>query len=738
MTAKNIFLSVAVPTPIRCLFDYLPEKNVKHGILQPGLRVSVSFGQRKNITGIIVLIKNKTNHPKHKLKRINHIIDDCPVIHKKHLDLLLWASNYYHYPIGEVIHNALPALLRKNKSIPDYLENFWSLSALENNNLLSIKSKKISSVQTKILNYIGKNRIPISEFDLINIFPRVKQSLHALEKNGLIKKENKKNIELSPKIIKRVVKLNEHQKNAVNTIADSMKKHSIFLLDGLTGSGKTEVYMSVMESVIKHKKQCLVLLPEIGLTPQIIQRFKNRFEVDMAIQHSGLSDIERFKYWQDAKTGKAKIILGTRSAVWVPLKKPGIYIVDEEHDLSYKQRSGFQYSARDLLIVRAKRDGVPIVLGSATPSLETINNAEKNRYTHLILPTRAGAAKKPEYQLLDIQNKKMHGPLSQTLLDEIDKNLKLNNQILLFLNRRGYATTLYCHKCSWKAQCDRCEIPLTYHKSNNRLHCHNCGSSKENIKDCPLCKSNLLRLGHGTKRIEEVLSKKFPKSNIARIDRDTTQKKDSMDNYLKKMHSGEIDILVGTQMIAKGHHFPNVTLAAIVDADRGLFSTDFRAPERLAQLFIQVSGRTGRGKKKGVVIVQTYNPKHPLFHNLIKHGYNYLAKSLLKERKLSSLPPYSYIALLRVEAHNIKHVKYFIENASMRLKRQSEGVLLLFGPVPALTEKHSGRFRYQLVIQAKSRKVLHEHINNWLQEIEKMKSSKKVRWSLDIDPLDMN
>ncbi|HBH10942.1 MAG TPA: hypothetical protein DDX15_05490, partial [Gammaproteobacteria bacterium] len=260
MTAKNIFLSVAVPTPIRCLFDYLPEKNVKHGILQPGLRVSVSFGQRKNITGIIVLIKNKTNHPKHKLKRINHIIDDCPVIHKKHLDLLLWASNYYHYPIGEVIHNALPALLRKNKSIPDYLENFWSLSTLENNNLLSIKSKKISPVQTKILNYIGKNRIPISEFDLINIFPRVKQSLHALEKNGLIKKENKKNIELSPKIIKRVVKLNEHQKNAVNTIADSMKKHSIFLLDGLTGSGKTEVYMSVMESVIKQKKQCLVLL----------------------------------------------------------------------------------------------------------------------------------------------------------------------------------------------------------------------------------------------------------------------------------------------------------------------------------------------------------------------------------------------------------------------------------------------------------------------------------------------
>jgi len=736
MATKKIFLSIAIPTPLRRLFDYLPNENIKHKVLKPGLRVSVSFGNQKNVTGVIVSINNKTNHPIHKLKKINGIIDDYPIINSKHLNLLIWSSNYYHHPIGEVIFNALPSLLRKNNSTIDYMDSFWSLS--KNIGLINSHNKKISSAQTKIVNYLKKNKVPISQFELNKIFPGVKRTLDALEKIGLAQKQTKKNFEKSIIINKRTVKLNKDQEKSVNVISKSINNHSIFLLDGLTGSGKTEVYMSVMDIVIKSGKQCLILLPEIGLTPQLIQRFKTRFKVNIAIQHSNLSAIERLKYWQDARTGKAKIILGTRSAIWTQLLNPGIYIADEEHDLSYKQHNGFQYSARDLMIVRAKRDGVPAILGSATPSLESINNAEKNRYIHLVLSSRAGAAKQPEYQLLDIQNKKMYGPLSKMLIDEIDKNLELNNQILLFLNRRGYATHLYCHYCGWKAQCDRCEIPLTYHKSNGRLNCHHCGSSKENINNCPSCESKLLRLGHGTERIEEVLLKKFPKSRIARIDRDTTQKKDSMDNFLNKMHSGDIDILIGTQMIAKGHHFPNVTLAAIVDADSGLFSTDFRATERLAQLFMQVSGRAGRGKKKGVVIVQTYSPEHPLFHTLIKHGYNHLARSLLKERKLSSLPPHSHIALLRAEAHNIEQVKCFIKNASAQLKQLSGDMLLLFGPIPALIEKHAGRFRYQLIIQAANRKLLHAHLDKWLEKVEKMKNSKKVRWSLDIDPQDMN
>jgi len=495
--------------------------------------------------------------------------------------------------------------------------------------------------------------------------------------------------------------------------------------------------MSAMESVIRSGKQCLVLLPEIGLTPQQIQRFKDRFDVNLAVQHSSLSDTERTRYWQDAKTGKAKIVLGTRSAIWTPLANPGLYIIDEEHDLSYKQQDGFRYSARDILIIRATRDKVPAILGSATPSLETLYNVKKERYKHLVLPSRAGAAKPPTYRLLDIRGKKMHGPLSQKLIDEIAEHLNNKNQVLLFLNRRGYAVHLYCHQCGWKAECDRCELPYTYHKSSDRLVCHHCGSIKRNIISCPDCDESLLLMGHGTERIEEVLTELFPKANISRIDRDTTRKKDAMNEYLEKIHSGNIDILIGTQMLAKGHHFPNVTLTGIVDADRGLFSTDFRASERLAQLFMQVSGRTGRGVKDGIVVVQTYNPEHPLFQQLIKHGYNYFSKSLLQERSHSLLPPYSYMAFLRTEAHNINDAKRFINNAAMQLNQLTKNTLSVFGPIPALIEKRSGRYRYQLIIHSSSRKSLHIHLDEWLLELENMKSSKKVRWSLDIDPQDM-
>jgi primosomal protein N' (replication factor Y) (superfamily II helicase) len=380
---------------------------------------------------------------------------------------------------------------------------------------------------------------------------------------------------------------------------------------------------------------------------------------------------------------------------------------------------------------------VPAVLGSATPSLETLHNANKERYQHLILPARAGDAKPPTHRILDVRGKKMHGPLSQTLVDEIAAHLKNKNQILLFLNRRGYASHLYCHHCGWKAECDRCELPYTYHKSNNRMVCHHCDSNKKSIKHCPECEEELLFLGHGTERIEEVLNDLFPKAIVSRIDRDTTRKKNAMNDYLEKIHSGEIDILIGTQMLAKGHHFPNVTLTGIIDADRGLFSTDFRASERLAQLFIQVSGRTGRGSKEGTVIVQTYNPDHPLFKQLIEHGYKHFSESLLQERKHSLLPPCSYMAFLRAEAHNVNDAKRFIKDSEMQLTILTKNALQMFGPIPALIEKRSGRYRYQLIIQSNSRKTLHSHLDQWLDKLDNLKIGKKVRWSLDIDPQDM-
>lgn len=735
MTNSNCILCVAIATPLRRLFDYLPADNYQTKTLKPGIRISVPFGRRKDVVGIIVTIKNKSDFPKDKLKTINYVIDTEPLLNRTHLKLLEWASNYYHYPIGEVIFSALPAWLRKNNSLKTLQETTWCLS--EKGIGTDPSQIKNAPKQAQILNFIKQNKQAVNETELNHLFPRSKPSLIALEKKELIVKALQEKNEKKIKINKSHFKLNKDQKLAHEIILGSLDSHSTFLLDGLTGSGKTEVYMAIMESVIRAGKQCLVLLPEIGLTPQHTQRFKDRFEVDIAIQHSGLNDSERTKYWQDAKTGKAKIILGTRSAIWTPLANPGLYIIDEEHDLSYKQQDTFRYSARDMLVIRASRDKVPAVLGSATPSLESLYNAEQKRYKHLILPVRAGDAKPPKYRLLDVRGKKMYGPISQLLVNEIAKHLDNKNQVLLFLNRRGYAAHLYCHHCGWKVECERCELPYTYHKSNNRLVCHHCDSQKKNIKNCQVCGEPLLLLGHGTERIEEVLAELFPKANISRIDRDTTRKKNAITDYLEKIHSGEIDILIGTQMLAKGHHFPNVTLTGIIDADRGLFSTDFRASERLAQLFMQVSGRTGRSAKEGTVVVQTHNPEHPLFKQLIDQGYNFFSKSLLEERKHSTLPPYSYMAFLRAEAHNANDAKRFINNARMKLNSLTREALQLFGPIPALIEKRSGRYRYQLIIQSSNRKSLHAHIEPWLNELEQIKLGKKVRWSLDIDPQDM-
>jgi len=736
MTTDSLILRVAIATPLRTLFDYLPADTSNLNTLQPGLRVSVSFGRRKDIPGIVVSISSQSNYPQHKLKKINHVIDDQPVFSQKHLNLLKWASNYYHHPIGEVIFSALPSSLRKNHSISKFNEKTWCLT--EKGAAFEAKLIKQAPKQSQLLNYLQQRKSPANEAEINSIYSRSKPSLLSLEEKGLITRSTEDVPDNVIKINKSPFKLNKDQQFATNEVLKSIDNASIFLLDGLTGSGKTEVYMTLMESVIRAGKQCLILLPEIGLTPQQIQRFKDRFEVNIAIQHSGLSDTERTRYWLDAKSGKAKIIIGTRSAIWVPLANPGLYIIDEEHDLSYKQQDGFRYSARDMLITRATRDKVPAILGSATPSLETLYNVKKERYKHLILSSRTANAKPPKFRLLDIRGKKMHGPISQTLIDEISEHLKNKNQVLLFLNRRGYAVHLYCHCCAWKAECTRCELPYTYHKNIDRLVCHHCGVTKRHINKCPDCNEPLLLMGHGTERIEEVLAALFPSATISRIDRDTTRKKNAMHDYLEKIQSGEIDIMIGTQMLAKGHHFPNVTLTGIVDADRGLFSTDFRASEKLAQLFMQVSGRTGRGEKEGTVIVQTYNPEHPLFSQLIKQGYNYFCKSLLEERKHSLLPPYSYMVFLRAEAHNTNDAKHFLSDAAMQLKKLTNNTLLQFGPIPALIEKRSGRFRHQLIIQSSNRKSLHSHLDEWLDKLDVIKTSKKVRWSLDVDPQDMS
>ncbi len=737
MMVKKTILRVAVPTPLRRLFDYLPASDTDIGSLTPGMRVAVPFGKKKEMVGLIMDIANNSDFPYSKLKPINRLIDQQPLIEKQQLQLINWASRYYHHPVGEVYSNAVPSWMRNGNTLDKLQDHAWQTT--QSGMSVAIESLARAPKQQALLIYLRERAGPVTAAELNNVFPASRPVLNKLIEKNLVEqiRLDAGDSHLQTDTAGSSLELNSEQQTAVESIIQSIGSHKVFVLDGLTGSGKTEVYMAAIAATLAQGLQSLVLLPEIGLTPQLIRRFQQRFNCQIAVQHSALSETERARDWLAARNNQAQIILGTRSAVWTPLAKPGLFIADEEHDLSYKQQDGFRYSAKDIMIVRSQQEQVPVVLGSATPSLESLGNVEKNKHERLVLSQRAGKASLPVYKLIDIRGKKMHGPLSQVLVDEMQHHLEQGSQVLLFLNRRGYANHLFCHHCGWRACCERCELPFTYHKSANKLVCHHCDKQQPYVATCPECQSELILVGHGTERIEEVLQKLFPGKTVARIDRDTTRKKNAMTELVEQIRDGGIDILIGTQMLAKGHHFPNVTLTAIVDADRGLFSTDFRASERLAQLFMQVSGRSGRGDKPGTVMVQTHHPEHNVFQQLINDGYASFATTLLKERKQALLPPYSYMALLNAEAHNIDDCKRFLDASASTLASIAKNKLSIFGPLPALFEKRSGRYRWQLIVQSEDRKALHKHIDNWLLQLEQMKLSKKVRWSLDIDPMDM-
>lgn len=531
--------------------------------------------------------------------------------------------------------------------------------------------------------------------------------------------------------------LNNAQQAAISSIDESKDTFKVFLLDGVTGSGKTEVYLQNIKYFLDKQKQVLVLLPEIGLTPQTIQRFRERFDVNIVALNSKLTEKQRLHAWNLAKSGEAKIVIGTRSAVFTPFKNLGLIIIDEEHDLSFKQQDGFRYHARDLAIKRAHTDKIPIVLGSATPSLETLHNAKQNRFQHLELPERAGIAQLPSYHIFDIRNKLLDEGLSEPLLKEIKNHLARGEQVMLFLNRRGFSPVLMCHACGWLMNCKRCDTRMTYHQHPKRLHCHHCDSQKPVISKCEKCGAKeLIAIGLGTERLEIALQKHFPDASIARIDKDSTRRKGAMEKILNQIQKGEHQILIGTQMLAKGHHFPNVTLVAIVDTDAGFFSSDFRSLERTGQLLLQVAGRAGRVDKPGSVIIQTRHPDHPLLHQLLNESYQQFAASILQERDQAALPPYSYFALFRAEAHQQKTADDFLQQVKALIDASQKNIQLL-GPISAPMPKRAGRHRVQLLVQSRQRPLLQSYLKNIIPKIEKLSLKQRVRWSLDVDPLEM-
>jgi primosomal protein N' (replication factor Y) len=508
-------------------------------------------------------------------------------------------------------------------------------------------------------------------------------------------------------------------------------------LDGVTGSGKTEVYLRLIADVLERGEQALVLVPEIGLTPQLLARIERRLGITPALLHSSLSDTARLSAWRAARDGSAKMVLGTRSAVFTPLERPGLIIVDEEHDSSLKQQEGLRYSARDLAVARASHLDIPVVLGSATPSLETLQRCNDKAYQHLLLPARATSAAPPLLRLVDVSNQRSNDGLSDAVLNAIAANLAKNGQVLVFLNRRGFAPTLICGACGRIADCSRCDARMTVHASAQQLICHHCGSVRPLDETCSECGGPCRPLGHGTQRLEETLKERFPGESIARIDSDSMRLKGTMDKALAMATKGETKILVGTQMLSKGHHFPGLTLVVVINADQGLFSSDFRGGERLAQSLTQVSGRAGREKIQGEVMIQTAFPEHPFWRQLLKGGYERVAASTLEERQAAAWPPFSRLALLRAAATRKEATKAFLERARQIAASLDEGFVRILGPVSAPMERRAGRYRSQLLLQSVNRQALHRLLATLRPELEALAESRRVRWSIDVDPIEL-
>jgi len=736
-----LILRIALNSPLRSLFDYLPPDNYAPRQFAPGQRLQVPFGKSGVRIGIIISLTDTTQVPRHKLKKALALLDETPLFPAKHLKLIEWASHYYHHPIGDVVFTSIPSLLRKGKAAKIKQEVIWRPT--ESGRKLKPEKLSRAKKQLSILQFIKQHQHGVSQTRIQNEFENARNPLNELSVKNLIEKttaatENSDETVTCQNDNAWILKPNKEQQYAIDKITASSAAYHAFLLNGVTGSGKTEVYLQLIRYILESGKQVLVLIPEIGLTPQFIERINERFGDSIVALHSGMSEGERLIAWLNARNGTASVVLGTRSAIWTPMPRLGMIIIDEEHDLSYKQQDGLRYSARDLALIRGQREKIPVLLGSATPSMESMKNTRDGRYQELLLPKRVNNAKLPDIQIHDVKNEKMHGAISQYLLKNIKQCLHNKQQILLFLNRRGYAPVVMCHDCGLISQCPRCTVYMTFHKHKKRLHCHHCGHSERLPNACPDCSGNqLIDVGHGTERLEETLAELLPEAKILRIDRDSTRRKGSMQKMLNDIHTGDADILIGTQMLAKGHHFPNVTLVGIVDADRGLFSIDYRASERLAQILMQVSGRAGRDGTPGTVIVQTHYPEHPLLSMLALHDYAQFTDLLLEERQQTQLPPFSFQVLIRAESSQQSIAIKFLNIAKTRLQTAAQGKLEIYGPVSAPMEKRAGRYRLQLIIQAGNRQTIKKFLTPWIESLDQLPEARKVRWSVDVDPQDM-
>ncbi len=722
-------LRLAIATPLRRLFDYLPPVDLDDdavAALSPGCRVLAPFGARQ-VCGVLIAVAEETEVPSDKLRPALDILDTTPLVSAPVLALCQWAAEYYRHPAGEVLAAAFPGGLRRGKSSAADTELVWQLS--ERGRGLPDGALRNAPRQAELL-------AALQQWGAVS-WERLKDAGHStptrrsLVQKGLIE-DTRRPIEPGEPRWREGPPLSPEQAAALDAVNSG--QFASYLLHGVTGSGKTEVYLKLVERALAAGRQALLLVPEIGLTPQLAERLARRFDAEIAALHSGLADGAREAAWEAARSGRAHIVIGTRSAVFASLARPGLIVVDEEHDASFKQQDGFRYSARDLAVKRGQLEKVPVVLGSATPSLETLQNALAGRYQHLRLSKRIGDSQLPGVDILDIRKLPLRGGLSEGLLQAVAGELDAGNQALLFLNRRGFAPTLQCHDCGFIANCRHCDARLTLHRAAGELRCHHCEWRMPLPDRCPSCNSRALNArGVGTEQAEAVLRERFPDYSIHRVDRDSMQKRGAMATLMDTVNRGEPCILLGTQMLTKGHHFPGVTLVGLLDTDAALFSADFRGPERMGQLVTQVAGRAGRAERPGRVILQTHYPDHPLLRTLLQQGYDNYAGQLLEERASLKLPPFGQLLMLRAEAASLDSAEQFL--AELR-QAADPGSAQLIGPLPSPMQRRGGRFRAQLLGLARNRSALQRLAVQLVSEAEASPSGKRLRWSLDIDPLE--
>ncbi len=733
----DVVLNVAIDLPRFEHFDYLPPGELTAAAVPLGARVRVPFGRREAI-GFVVGRAPTSTVPAGALRQIRELLDPEPLLDAPLLSLLRWTARYYHHPLGEVISAALPKALRAGAAVIEHTEH-WSLSAAGRDAWQRGEPRR-APAQRALLGQLAHATGGLPTAALAASGRPWRPPARALLARGWI---DSRRVALpapapapAPEALVAAPALGPAQAGAVARIAAAAGRFQAFVLQGATGSGKSEVYLQCAQRALARGDTVLVLVPEISLTPQFVERVRQRLGCPLAVQHSGLGDAERLAAWRATRTGSARIVLGTRSAVFAPLQRCGLIIVDEEHDASYKQQDGgCRYSARDLAVRRAQQSGIPVVLGSATPAFETLDNVRSGRYQALMLPRRADQAQAPRLALIDLRTQASVQGVSAPALASMREHLATDGQVLVFINRRGYAPTLLCTACGWIAPCEACDARLTVHRAAGELRCHHCGASAPLPQHCLRCGFAVKPVGQGTERVEELLQQQFPGVGLARLDRDTAGHRGALEALMQQVHSGAARILVGTQMVTKGHHFPGLSLVLVLNADQGLFSMDFRAAERLAQTIVQVAGRAGREQRRGEVLIQTEYPDHPLLQSLLAGGYEGFADAGLLERAAAHWPPFGRLALLRASATDAQAALAFLGAA--RGCAAPPPTVRLQGPVAAGMARRAGRHHAQLLIESRERGGLHRFLEGWLPALGLLPQRHRVRYALDVDPIEI-